>query len=330
MVVHVTFFPSWILMGFLGEKHLVRGRNFWDADFRFTGSWIWRRLAKLRSIARTFIFCSVVSGPLIDVVGVAGPRVTGIGVLAVVADAANVGSWLLPRGRHPLVILLRSYLTSHDPPTTAIGDDIFLWKTSPDQSHGNFSSARTWNHLHPAGPTVPWYSQIWFKERILKLAFMAWLTVKDRLTTSDRLISWNILVPASCLLCLNGDESRDHLFFHCNFSKALLLDIYSQFIPLPSTSFSHLLIWIKNPTTNRKLNSICKLVFHALVYNIWRKRNSRLHSTSRKSETQVKREIHLLLRRKLASLDIAASPSLSAASSHETYLSLWFGNFQQN
>lgn len=159
-----------------------------------------------------------------------------------VADAANVGSWLLPRGRHPLVILLRSYLTSHDPPTTAIGDDIFLWKTSPHQSHGNFSSARTWNHLHPAGPTVLWYSQIWFKERIPKLAFMAWLTVKDRLTTSDRLISWNILVPASCLLCLNGDESRDHLFFHCNFSKALLLDIYSQFIPLPSTSFSHLLI----------------------------------------------------------------------------------------
>lgn len=332
-----SLWVSWVF------KHLVRGRCFWTADFRATGSWIWRRLAKLRPLARGFIHCNIISGrialfwhdnwtslgPLLDVVGVVGPQVTGIGLFSTVSEAASHGVWSLPRGRHPLVQLLKVCLLSHSPPMpSALGDDIYLWKTTSDQPTGLFSSANTWRHLHPIGPTVPWHTQVWFKEKIPKLAFMFWLTVQDRLTTRDRLRRWNLPVPPSCLLCLYGEESRDHLFFHCRFSKTLWLEFFGHFTPTPSSSFSAFLNWIKNPTTNRKLNAICKLVCHALVYNIWRERNSRLHSSSLRSETQLKREIQLLLRRRLAGLDRGQLTS-SAVTTQDTYLSLWFAYFQQ-
>ncbi|KAG7577371.1 Endonuclease/exonuclease/phosphatase superfamily [Arabidopsis thaliana x Arabidopsis arenosa] len=335
-----SLWVSWV------KNHLIRGRCFWDADFRFTGSWIWRRLSKLRVLARPFIFCSVQSGclalfwhdnwtnlgPLIDIVGPAGPRVTGIGLLATVSEAVVNDAWFLPRGRHPLVQLLRNCLLSHPPPLeTETRKVLFLWKIDADQAQGHFSSSKTWKHLHPPGPTKAWFTQVWFKERIPKLAFMFWLTVQDRLTTRDRLRRWNLPIPAACLLCQTDEESRDHLFFQCTYSNTIWQELFGRFSPSPSTQFGLLLNWIKKPTTNRKLNSICKLVLQALVYNIWKERNARLHSVSPRSTTQLKREIQLLLRRRLAGLDRAATatgrPS-STTQAQETYLSLWFGNFQ--
>lgn len=132
---------------------------------------------------------------------------------------------------------------------------------------------------------------------------MTWLTVQNILTTRDRLRRCNLPVPSSCLLCVSGEESRDHLFFHCSFSKVLWLDFFAYLAPPNDLSFSSLLKWIKNPTTNRKLNAICKLVFHAILYCIWKERNARLYSTSLRYEAQFKREIQLLIRRQLAGLD---------------------------
>ncbi|CAL9223427.1 unnamed protein product, partial [Arabidopsis halleri] len=309
--------------------------------FRATGGWVWRRLTKLRSLARPFIFCDVVSGrvalfwhdnwtgvgPLISIIGAAGPRVTGINLQSFVCQASSDGNWSIPRGRHPLIQLLRACLQSHYPPTLDIGDDIYLWKTSHAQTQGSFSSAKTWRHLHPTGPSVPWLSQVWFKEKIPKHAFLAWLTVKDRLTTRDRLRSWNLHVPSSCLLCLNGDESRDHLFFSCNYSKVLWLDFFASMSPPAFTDFTTMLAWIKRPTTNRKLNVVCKLVFHALLYNIWIERNNRIHSASFRFVVQLRKHIQVLLRSKLAALDRAVTRS-NTIPTHETFLSLWFDRFQ--
>ncbi|XP_010471472.1 PREDICTED: uncharacterized protein LOC104751252 [Camelina sativa] len=51
-----SLWVSWI------KAHLIRGRSFWTADFRLSGSWIWRRLIKLRLLARPFVYCEIVSG----------------------------------------------------------------------------------------------------------------------------------------------------------------------------------------------------------------------------------------------------------------------------
>lgn len=162
-----SLWVSWV------KKHLIRDRCFWNADFSTTGSWIWRRLVKLRVLARPFVFCSILSGrtalfwhdnwtslgPLIDIVGEAGPRVTGIALLSSVSEAVSNDEWSIPRGRHPLVLLLRSCLYDQIPPlSTEFGSDSYQWKISADQANGLFSSSKTWIHLHPPGPPVHWLS----------------------------------------------------------------------------------------------------------------------------------------------------------------------------
>ena len=41
----------------------------------------------------------------------------------------------------------------------------------------------------------------------------------NRLPTLDRLAAWGLNVAGTCKLCLVDIETRDHLFFECNFSK---------------------------------------------------------------------------------------------------------------
>ncbi|XP_019085419.1 PREDICTED: uncharacterized protein LOC104715049 [Camelina sativa] len=122
-----SLWVSWV------NKHLIKDKSFWEADFSASGSWIWRRLTKIRALGRPFVHCTVNSGDL-------GPRVTGIGQLAKVSDAVN------------------------NVPTPDMGSDTFHWKLPSDQTLGSFSSMRTWRYLHPAGPNVPWSSQVWNQE----------------------------------------------------------------------------------------------------------------------------------------------------------------------
>lgn len=76
---------AWIKNNITGDRH------FWETDFRTSGSWIWRKLVKVRPLARPYLHCNIVSdtsvlfchdnwtslGPLIDVTGANGPRVSG-------------------------------------------------------------------------------------------------------------------------------------------------------------------------------------------------------------------------------------------------------------
>lgn len=51
-----SLWVSWI------HKVIIRGRVFWETDFQRSGSWIWKRLVKLRTLARPYISCHVNSG----------------------------------------------------------------------------------------------------------------------------------------------------------------------------------------------------------------------------------------------------------------------------
>ncbi|PWA38637.1 hypothetical protein CTI12_AA579480 [Artemisia annua] len=42
--------------------------------------------------------------------------------------------------------------------------------------------------------------------------------VSKRLSTQDRLCNWGISAPNMCMICQNGLESHDHMFFGCSYS----------------------------------------------------------------------------------------------------------------
>ncbi|XP_024006572.1 uncharacterized protein LOC112083079 [Eutrema salsugineum] len=200
---------SELVADFLGD------RDFWALHDDSGGSWIWRRLLKLRSLARPFLCCTIGSGriarfwtdnwsdlgPLIELTGANGPRITGIHRLAVVSD------------------------------------DLFLWKHSPDGNHGIFSSSKTWAALNPPTQEVTWWKSVWFSQRIPKHSFIHWVAMRDRLPTRNRLRSWGMNVPAVCLLCQVETESRDHLFFSCSFAQTIWSFFFGHPILQPPQGF---------------------------------------------------------------------------------------------
>ncbi|CAA7035796.1 unnamed protein product [Microthlaspi erraticum] len=206
----------------------------------------------------------------------------------------------------------------------------FLWRNSHNSQPGYFSSSETWDSIHPSPPTIPWTQSVWFKDRIPKHAFILWLAMRDRLSTRDRLRSWGLNVPTNCLLCNAVPETRNHLLVECAYSTEVWASFFAHSdFTLPS-SIDERVLWCEAPTANGKVNSICKLLVQAIVYMVWRERNSRLHSSVLKPSHVLIREIQLILRAKLFSLDRAPNylASSSSSTNHCSFLHNWFQYFQ--
>lgn len=126
------------------KKMVIRDRLFWSTNFQHSGNWILRRLLKLRDLTRPFLFCQVNSGfsslflyddwagldPLMNISGPKGPRVSGISTLSSVNEAYADGIWNLSRGRHPILVLLRSCLPPDLLASLSQEPALFLWRNS--------------------------------------------------------------------------------------------------------------------------------------------------------------------------------------------------------
>lgn len=93
-----------------------------------------------------------------------------------------------------------------------------IWTIS---RNGSYTCADTWDFLRKKKIVVEWWSLVWFNFTIPKQAFLLWLTVQNRLTTGDRLLTWDFKGDTQCVFCRHCTESRDHLFFLCSFSARI-------------------------------------------------------------------------------------------------------------
>lgn len=145
-----------------------------------------------------------------------------------VTQAIISDTWNLPRGRHPILVLLRSCLPMvpilrHDSEA-----DIYMWKTNNSSPPSCFSTTKTWSSLNPCPLLVTWSKSVWFTNHVPKHAFHLWATVQNRLPTRDRLCSWGLNVRDVCLLCGIEPESKKHLFFSCTFSTQVWTAFFSH------------------------------------------------------------------------------------------------------
>ncbi|CAG7869522.1 unnamed protein product, partial [Brassica rapa] len=229
------------------------------------GSWIWRAICKLRTLARPMVLCEVgtgntasfwfdnwtSAGPLIDLVEERGPLVTGLNINAVEILSSEV-------------------------------EDRFVWYPEIGRGNGSFSASETWRVLHPSPTQVPWHKAVWFAGRIPKHAFITWIAARDRMVTRDRLIRWGLSVPSRCVLCSGFDENRQHLFFDCGYSSHILLFFVSRLQLTPPRGFEEVLVWLKAPARDANVTLIVRLVHQAVLYLIWKERNMRIHSAFEK------------------------------------------------
>ena len=154
--------------------------------------------------------------------------------------------------------------------------DLWLWQGSskvykPKLFYGHVFQNETFNHL------LCW---IWKSSCTIKIKVFAWMLIMDRLNTKDMVDRrhWHMDDGATCRLCpLQVRETRDHLFFNCNFSVRVWN--YLQIDWSAGTSMSDLVIQARRSFDKPFFNEV---VFIA-CWNIWIIRNAKVFRGERAS-----------------------------------------------
>ncbi|XP_071739508.1 uncharacterized protein [Rutidosis leptorrhynchoides] len=110
-------------------------------------------------------------------------------------------------------------------------------------------------------------------------SFILWLLVLEKLKTQDKLKPWEVNASTAsnvCVLCKAHQESHDHLFFECPYSKHVW-SLVARVV-------------------------VSKILFSASVYFIWQERKSRLFNNVGRNPDQLVKAIVSTVRLKMLSL----------------------------
>ena len=147
------------------------------------------------------------------------------------------------------------------------------WKISGEK----YKAAEVWSVIRPKKGKVTWHKLVWSTLNVPKHAFISWLAVLNRLPTKDRLRAWGIVTDGSCAFC-NEQETRDHLFFGCSFTKELWKKVLQMSgLQRRVLTWDQELKWAINKLKGKALiSNLLKIAWNALIYSIWRERNCRI------------------------------------------------------
>ena len=99
--------------------------------------------------------------------------------------------------------------------------------------------------------------------------------------------------PLACVLCHQGMETHDHLFFKCSFSSFVWQGIM-QCLEIGSspTTWGALVEWAAGYWKKKTPPHIIpRIFFGAAIYHIWKERNARTFRSEAKPEGRILRDI---------------------------------------
>ncbi|XP_039007845.1 uncharacterized protein LOC120135683 [Hibiscus syriacus] len=142
------------------------------------------------------------------------------------------------------------------------------------------STRQIWEDLRIVAPKVAWHHLVWFSGRIPKHNIILWMAILDRLPTRVRLMRMGLVIENDrCLFCDLVPETRNHIFFECDYAKSLWKAIL--LLCGVNRRVSHWegeLSWAAHFLKGKSLlTRVFKLPLTSYVYVIWRERNNRLY-----------------------------------------------------
>lgn len=161
------------------------------------------------------------------------------------------------------------------------------WSLSPD---GNGNSKTAWNLIRQTHPKVDYAGIVWNKFNISKHSIIAWMALNSGLLTADRVSRFYPNIVTLCGLCMLEDESAEHLCFQCSYAGWIWAQLCSKFgYDQPATNLHDVCRWINEIKTKNSAFTglILKLSFTAVIYYVWRERNSRRHEGNPSSKQNV-------------------------------------------
>ncbi|XP_074305178.1 uncharacterized protein LOC141640190 [Silene latifolia] len=115
----------------------------------------------------------------------------------------------------------------------------------------------------------PWVNQRWSVPRHL---FCCWLVVQGRLLTQDRLRRMHIIDQNCCVLCGVNEETHDHLFFGCVFSRKCK-NLVSDWCKIKFPDQNSIDWWLKWRSRSFGRKKGMAVILSSLIYWIWAARN---------------------------------------------------------
>ncbi|GJZ58864.1 putative RNA-directed DNA polymerase [Tanacetum coccineum] len=297
------------------HEYKLKRRSFWDIPMRGNMTWGWRKMLQIHPLIREFIWSKVGNGsrtslwfdkwcdlgPLSNMISNRDIHRAGLNMHSTVKDIIVNGTWVWPQ------FLNEKYTFLSTIPVPLLVDesvDQYEWRNSGGHAK-KFSVSIVWDSIRPRDVKVTWFELVWFNACIPRHSFNLWLIMKHKLKTQDRIQGWDVSasLPQVCALCDLQQDSHEHLFFDCPFSKTVW-DSMKGLAGLNTTShdiyaISVSLFPIAKQRTTRGV--IAKLVLAACAYFLWQERNWRLFKKLKRSSTQIIDCIKSVVRLKLLS-----------------------------
>jgi zinc-binding in reverse transcriptase len=145
-----------------------------------------------------------------------------------------------------------------------------LWMKT---SNGIYSSKSAYDFfinpgVQPPYPYIPWKLHLPNKIKIF-----LWLMMQNKLLTNENLQKRNWPCGASCVLCNSiMQETTDHIFLSCSFTRRTWNDILPNNHQLPSS----VIYLSRTLDAGRLANSGVAIKYAAVCWNIWKERNRRI------------------------------------------------------
>ncbi|XP_074297001.1 uncharacterized protein LOC141627671 [Silene latifolia] len=144
-----------------------------------------------------------------------------------------------------------------------------IWWQDED---GNYTIAKGYKWLRGDQPEVSWHSWIWNCISLPKHRFIAWLAIRQRLLTKNKLCMMIGCSEDWCDLCGTAKEDHAHLFFQCPYSH-MCIQLISDWceVLLPT---ANLVDWWSNQSFgSQEKKDIVAAIVVAAMYQIWWMRN---------------------------------------------------------
>lgn len=158
-------------------------------------------------------------------------------------------------------------------------EDVSMWKNETGCYKKVFTTRGTWHIIREKHLVWHWYRAVWFKHATPKFSFILWTAMHGRLSTCDRMKSWNANIDETCVLCQGPAETMRYLFFECSYSKKIWKSLMKGVMEDQFSVDWERLIWIASDGLNwsRVRIFILRYVFQMTVHTIWREKNQRRH-----------------------------------------------------
>ncbi|KAL0284495.1 UNVERIFIED_CONTAM: hypothetical protein Sradi_7195600 [Sesamum radiatum] len=269
-----SIWVAWVL------RYRLRNQTLWTSSVT-TAPWCWRKLIKLCPLLRDGLDYRVGDGCQFKLWGdiwhprgpllhsfPRGPRITGLPADAMLQEVIQQGQWSWPA----LTEFDIQEIVSELPPIYPNQTDEIKWK----HNTGMCTTAALYSLLQPTSLRVGWHHLLSGKFKIPRHGFVLWLAILERLSTMDRI--WAYQANGSCVLCGGlAVESHSHIFFECVFSQRCLMILKRRvrFCWL-QRGWQTDIVWASRRWRgSHLLNMASRALLAAIVYHIWRERNSR-------------------------------------------------------